>query len=437
MTVYLIMRLVLLYLAISFGMIGNAQTKTSSSEYWYISTLNLATVSFQVINPANISQSNNIFEVALPENKELNDAVISPDGVWVALDIGYGPTAEILLTNLVSRESLSIGEIFLNDLPLDSLDKPLHRIEWSPDSKMIAFHLFVPGNQQSEQQLAVYDLERQQLMNLNSGDTNQYNDVWLPNSDTLAVVTSSTNPRETWLELFNTTTWQSERKLPLVPVIKGAAHAATVCQLQVSPSGMWASFWYPCDGGSFEFPKEMYVLNLNTGALEPVTNISDPRQDLKPQIVEFSSKWLGDDTLLIGAAYQTITREGLQTLQFNATTKNLMILNDNQAFEERAVNPVNGEIAVLDKSTLASNGNPDQMGTVLFQTENGQPRSLMIASGCRISWSPSGEILAYVVTTAYCHTPTVKAIGFIDRTTGQEIIYQMSESERAFALGWR
>jgi len=200
---------------------------------------------------------------------------------------------------------------------------------------------------------------------------------------------------------------------------------------------MWASFWYPCDGGSFEFPKEMYVLNLNTGSVEPVTNISDPRQDLKPQIVEFSSEWLADDTLLIGAAYQTTTREGLQTLQFDAATKNLKILNDSQAFEERVVNPVSGEIAVLDKDALPSNGNPDQMATVLFQTENGQALPLTIASGCRISWSPSGQILAYVVTTAYCHTPTVKAIGFIDRTTGQESIYQMSESERAFALGWR
>lgn len=421
----------------SVAITGNAQTPANSSGYWYISTSNLGTASFQVINPTNTTQSSSIFEISLPENKGLNDAVLSPDGVWVALDIGYGPTAEILLINLVSRESLSIGEIFLNDLPLDALDTSLHRIVWSPDSKMIAFHLFVPGNQQSERQLAVYDIEQQQLMNLNSGNANQYNDVWLPNSDTLAVVTASTNPRETWLELFDTTTWQSERKLPLAPVIKGAAHAATVCQLQVSPSGVWASFWYPCDGGSFEFPKEMYVLDLNTGNIEPVTNISDPRQDLKPQIVEFSSEWLVDDTLLIGAAYQTITREGLQTLQFDATTKKLTILNETQAFEERAVNPVNSEIAVLDKDTLSSNGNPDQTATVLFQHGNGQSLPLTIASGCRISWSPSGEILAYVVTTAYCHTPTVKAIGFVDRTTGQESIYQMPESERAFALGWR
>jgi len=212
----------------SFGTIANAQTKANSSGYWYISTPNLGTASFQVINPAKISQSSNVFEVALPENKGLNDAVISPDDVWVALDIGYGPTAEILLTNLLTRENLSIGEVFLNDLPPDVLDKPLHRIQWSPDSKMIAFHLFVPGNQQAERQLAVYNLEQQKLMNLNSGNTNQYNDVWLPNSDTLAVVTSSTNPSETWLELFDTTTWKSERKLPLAPVIRGSAHAATV-----------------------------------------------------------------------------------------------------------------------------------------------------------------------------------------------------------------
>lgn len=437
MRVYIIVRVILLYLVGSVAIMGNAQTRANSQEYWYISILNPDRVSFQIINPTNTSQSSSSFQVVLPDNKELNDAVLSPDGTWAALDIGYGSTAGILLVNLVSRESLFIGEIFLSDHPLDTLDTPLHRIVWSPDSKMIAFHLFVPGHQQSERQLAIYDLEQQQLINLNSGNNNHYNYAWLPDSGTLAVITSSANPRETSIELFDTTTWQSERKLPLAPVIRGAAHASTICQLQVSPSEIWVSFWYPCDGGSFEFPKEMYVLNLNTGSVEPVTNISDPRQDLKPQIIEFSSDWLADDTLLIGAAYQTITREGLQTLQFDPTTKNLTILNDVHAFKERAVNPVNGEIALLENDTLPSTDNPEQTPTVLFQAENGQALSLMIASGCRISWSPSGEILAFVVTTAYCHTPTVKAIGFIDRRTGQESIYEMSESGRAFALGWR
>lgn len=429
-------RLILLFIVASIIMPGIAQT--NSQGYWYVSTLNLATASFQVIDPANTTRSSSIFEVELPENKGLNDAVLSPDGVWAALDIGYGPTAGISLVNLVSHENLFTGEIFLNDLPPDVLDKPLHRIQWSPDSKMIAFHLFVPGNRQAERQLAVYDLEQRKLINLNSGNTNQYNYVWLPNSHHLAILTSSTNLRETWLELFDTTTWQSERILPLAPVIRGSAHSATVCQLQVSPGGIWASFWYPCDGGSFEFPKEMYMIDLRTGSVGAVTSISDPRQNLKPQIVVFSSEWLSDDTLLIGADYQTSTRKGSQTLQFNTTTRNLTILNDTRSFIERAVNPINGEIAVLDRNVVVGSSSSDeQVSTLQIQPETGQAFSFAGADGCRISWSPSGEILAYVVTTAYCHTPTVKAIGFIDRTTGHETVYQMSESESAFALGWR
>lgn len=411
--------------------------QADDSRYWYVISTSVPNiVIFRTVDPANPADSEIAFQLNLPENTGLSDAVLSPDGVWVALAVGYGPRSGVLVVNLETRETQFTGGIFLNERPHGSMDPSRHLLTWSPNSQMVAFHLFELNNPQSESRLAVYDVVRQQLFNLNSGDTNQHNFVWFPDSQHLAVVTSSQEQQQTWFELFDTTTWIADSQLSFDPLVNGVASGTTFCQFNISPDASYASFWFPCEGGAFEFPKEVFVLDLNTGTIQQVTEISDPRQHMEVQMIYYTLKWLQDGDLLIGASYKTITRQGAETFRFNPSSGQLITVDDTFSMLDQAINPVTGEVAVLEQKVRHWDGE-SELAVVSLEHPDKEALQLASVDSCQLSWSLSGETIAYLVIRSYCDSPSVRAIGFIDPATGEQGIHAVPEDRYAIALGWR
>lgn len=253
----------------------------------------------------------------VPAQSYIAYASLSPDRMWVIQQQQHEQLYDrstIQLVHLTSQRQITIETD-----PVIPPTRPLETVlfMWSPDSLFVAYRVFDRQVNPTEDSLRVYDVQRSTLLTI---APQGYRDaVWLPNSQLGIVTINETG--ESWFNLYTVGETTASQVFFLAE--------NWVCNLSFSPDSRYLNFLSACETLYItERPKEIYLANIATGEVFPITDFTDEPVAFTVQDAQYDTHWLDESRLQILVSYQTWNRRGRATALYNVVTGSFDSFND-------------------------------------------------------------------------------------------------------------
>jgi dipeptidyl aminopeptidase/acylaminoacyl peptidase len=413
----------------------------STDQYLYLVSQNGQLIG-KSVDPGNPNNVSNLFTTSLSNNSRVYDAIISPDGQWVTIIPVAGASNSVIKlvnTNTGSTRDITVQTNFMTSMSPSLLGLPIQVI-WSPNSQLLAFISYDAGNSD----VFLYSVSNNTTTNLTADQNSESQLAWSSDSSQLAVMTekcANINSCSTFIEVYNVA--GANRTGSVEVGSWGAAFGpGSLCHLSWSPDGQYLSFVSVCDSSLYATPKELYILNVAQSTYVNITNYTlQARQDQDPLYTyiqaAYNTQWLDSQTLLIGAMYLSSDLNTTTTISaiYNVSSNSFTVINNTEMGQDWSLNPVSREIAF--RTSVASylpNNSAIKVGNI---TGNTLSTSLTVNAGCDLSWSPTGQFLAFANRgnpLASCEN-NVQSLAFVEKSTGQVREYAISGG-KAFPIGW-
>jgi len=320
---------------------------------------------------------------------------------------------------------------------------------WSPNGTYLAFNLAIYDAMSLQNtNTLLYSLQDHAIIELTDDDNYQTTLSWSNDSQRLAIATANctTQPCTASLDIYNVQTLERTVSIAFDTISGANVYTrAGVCFLEWSPDDRFISFLASCDASSTGVNREIYLLDVSSGVVVPITTYTsrqnaDQQNGVKPANYQ-EPLWIDAENLLISSVFG-IDRSS-ETAQFNVTTNILTPISEDFV-SSWAVSPITGELAFTSSSANLQLDpfNQYQLGNVEI-SESVNDLELDVSSsvirGCNISWSPNGTTLQYVIPENNDCRNQITGFGFIDAVTRQDNVYLPSyevEPLIVIPIGW-
>ncbi|MBX3065877.1 MAG: hypothetical protein KF726_23065 [Anaerolineae bacterium] len=298
-----------------------------------------------------------------------------------------------------------------------------HYIEWSPDGNYLAMNII---DSKVDVDLWLYSIADDKLLNLTNDDFNQHDIAWTADSKKVMTFVA---PCE-----LNTS---CAARLVIIDAATGSLlHSVNLnelpflgndaCSPALSPDEQLVIFTSNCGGmggAAYDFSREVYIWELETGTLKRLTNYySGVVRKLFG--AWYNYEWIDSHTVLLAADYQIsgqFRKHELSILDLETNSRSTLstdagygsLLSPNKA--RIALNTYfsdpdefSATAAQVRLSSLAMNGNDISLGN--------DGESLRFGIICDAQWSPDGTAIAYHwIDQHHCLLRDFK-VTFVDQT---------------------
>lgn len=435
-----------------------AQEVTATYSFGYVYQAQQGEIGIETVDPTTSPVSTNVLKVPIEASWSLADAAQGVGHEWIALAFRVGPAYVMRLVNLTSSEIRDVAAGFLLSPSPDAIMGPQQEFVWSPDGHYLAFNTF--SNEtglEPRTDTFLYSLVENQTFRLTDDAALQTRLAWSPDSRYLAIATVTCSEEcGASIDLFDPVTRNRTTSSSITSGAFGANSMgrAGVCHLNWSPDGRYISFMANCDGLEYGYYKEMYLLEVSSGALTQITDFTYQQEVIEPfysVFADYEPIWVDTEILLI-SVIQGIGELSSETFEYNVTTGTLRKVSD-QYVTEWAVNPVSQALAFrsigtnpdLDAYQRQRQSQPVEIAPLEALSEATAatellPASITASAGCDLSWSPDGTILAYSMPSGEVCLSAPQSFGFINSDRGAVTQYvptfEGGEPFTLMALGW-
>jgi WD40 repeat protein len=365
---------------------------------------------------------------------------INPVSDWIASQLIFYDTTQLRL----QVQNLSSGEVreVIGGVGV-------YGGVWSPDGRYLTIS-FAADLQNTD--LMLYDLQRDQIINLTNDSPSQGDFVWAADGQHLATITSQC---EAECE-FSIALWDAQNQMKVSEISLASVEliGSESCNLASSFNGMFVSFEESCSrrfAGAMDFPNDIYLWDVQAGELRRVTTYGDLTPTGSMFLASYQQQWIDETTLLIGADYPiyqvdqlyarelftynvneqrmtTLSTEVGSGFSYHHNTRQLVLRHSEQ--ENLSVTDYGLSRLELTHLDILN------QSAVLRATDT---RSVEVESPCEMDWSPDGTTLVVTTGTVRCDILT-ESVVFIDVATGTTNEYRfepISETpEYIVPIGW-
>ncbi|MBX3064913.1 MAG: hypothetical protein KF726_18165 [Anaerolineae bacterium] len=413
--------------------------------YLYIPTEGNPEIAILVISNESISQETTI---QLPSSMgKLSDALLSPHGDWIALFYTPNPTGGGLrLFNTLTSEvrDLVAGRFALNS---SMRSRQSQVVAWSLDGHYLAFDILTDNGIT----LYLYALQENKLTPIAENLLHYSRMVWSPDSSLFAFERSNCTDdgKCTFsIELLDPVSLSIDRSIDVSSLFLGnSVVASTVCSMAWSPDGRYLSLVSVCDLTALEARKEVFYLDLESGNLIQLTHYTDEARKTEGAISligQYSTFWLDDTILLIGAIVGSNRELLTETVEFTIPNTNSIKIID-AAATEWANDPQTKSLFFRTTANVSVDTFlPTSVGMVKLDSANkaiSLGSSEVRAIACNLSVSPDGAYVAYSEHVSKRCEDGIATLTFVNLASSNIIEFDFSvklksDVDRIIPLGW-
>ena len=381
----------------------------SSFYYAYIANPTPSNYQLLRVDPLNPGATFSAQTLPTPAGHVLEVAKPSPNGGLLALVWGGQGSRIVQIVDALNGDLITSvpGKNYANGLPIRE------QIVWSANSQFLAFNVehlnsrFVETNiynTQLDQLFYVgYDPETRPPQRL----------AWSPDSSLLAIgVTHCVDAHcESDVDFLSRT----EFRKATFAVADVAYIDGNACEMGWSPDSQFFSYLAVCDELSAVHVHDLFVWNRRLEAVQSVTQLTSPRPIESLQYFDSRTDYSWVDTQTIMLGYFTVEfamRTGYLPDTFETGTQLVDVTTlastrlAADAAYEISPNPVFSTVAYRAETiALANEGDKaftvalaDAEVRIVTLTDQNLDVQLSAPPGCKLSWSPDGQLLAYVRT---------------------------------------
>jgi WD40 repeat protein len=397
-----------------------------------------------------INETINSTRIALPflQNAQVRAYIPNPNHEWIlfAFADNNSDLSVFYLFNSRSGDFIEILQGHLSNPSTGFSGLHLQNIAWSPDGQYLAISVAVDN----QNDIYLYDVVNQTLINLSEDVQEQYRFAWSANSQYL--VASEEYCSDVFdlatcslmLKVYEVSTQTIIAAQPIAEHYGGsAAPGNSICELKWSPSGEFIAFVARCDSTLFFITQEVYLWDISQQNIITITAFTTQRlrqSNSIPVSAIYDTVWFDENTLLIGVLVGSDGNiDTFQTLTYDVDNSILSSLLTNRAATQWAINPVNNTVAFSTITAYSAFANQT------YQLEIAQFNSTALnirfqgSIACNLDWSPDGTILAYTENGTSCNLPPQRFV-FLDPESGESQTYDptnyISNLTRVYSVGW-